>query len=813
MSVASTAREVNAELRFIVEEGLAQLQEWLDIRLERQELLLRRLSGHVEVPGGTGNIRRSWPGTPQYSSPALSPQPDSPKLAQETFPNEAALRDGHLRIVANVLMDSRDTGVSSTSLEEVPLPGSTPDDMRSAQPAQNVVKTNGAWRAVRTEGSEPPRSRTLLSIDEIDDIDPDERSVSKNDTFGSAAGPPLQEQDWQSKLMDVFDQLDLDRSGTIDLTEFTEAFEEVGMPEMRALDVFTSMDRTQNGYIDRIEWLHIIEEAGRGSEDELNAIIKFLDRLAKRQLKKGRIYENDRTRRPRCILRHDSMYRMCWDIWIMTLLFYISMTMPFQLGFGEHSALQTIDRIFDIFFCFDVCLNFRTSFLDRDESIIFSGRKIACKYLKSWFLLDFLSSVPFDLITAGLLPNLTPARLLKIGKIAKVMKLLRISKMLSVLTESELMEKVAEKSTSRAHQTFVRIFKLAFMMFLVAHWLACFGAAVDKTSLEVYFRAKNEDPTEFRQYLAAIYWAMCTLSTVGYGDITPETDQERFYAILAMVLGGSLYGYVIGSVTSIVTDMDLNARAYQEKMELYQSWLDRHDELPQILRRRIRKHFKKTLAAKSAVDDMTVITDLSNELRGDTAHFIVHECVRLHPMFANMKKSELAKLVEVLQKSHNSKNEFVVKMGDPGIAMYILVEGAARYDQGVRFQGLLLEPAARFSQVVKGQSFGDEILFGIEESYTYTIITITDCVFHTISEDGFNERYQNMPELQQQMFECFKTDRGLSDDLVPGDISADHIEKNHIKMPLARQPIRQIWQTPYRKRTHGPRGHASKLRS
>ena len=37
-------------------------------------------------------------------------------------------------------------------------------------------------------------------------------------------------------------------------------------------------------------------------------------------------------------------------------------------------------------------------------------------YLKSWFVLDFVSSFPFDLLLSGLMPRLTPARLLKIGQ-------------------------------------------------------------------------------------------------------------------------------------------------------------------------------------------------------------------------------------------------------------------------------------------------------------------------------------------------------------------------------------------------------------
>merc|ERR1719162_1046084 len=116
------------------------------------------------------------------------------------------------------------------------------------------------------------------------------------------------------------------------------------------------------------------------------------------------------------------------------------------------------------------------------------------------------------------------------------------------------------------------------------------------------------------KYLAGFYWAMTTLSTVGYGDITPKSDEGRVYSIFAMVVGGSLYGYVIGSVTSIVTDIDVNSHAFHERMERTQSWIDKHFEIPRQLRRKMRKHFKRSLSTKHVMEDYEIVDFLSPEL-------------------------------------------------------------------------------------------------------------------------------------------------------------------------------------------------------
>ena len=59
-----------------------------------------------------------------------------------------------------------------------------------------------------------------------------------------------------------------------------------------------------------------------------------------------------------------------------------------------------------------------------------------------------------------------------------------------------------------------------------------------------------------RQYLASVYWAVTTMTTVGYGDIAPVTDSERIFTVFAMIVGGGFYGYVVAQATRIVMDFD-----------------------------------------------------------------------------------------------------------------------------------------------------------------------------------------------------------------------------------------------------------------
>ena len=54
-------------------------------------------------------------------------------------------------------------------------------------------------------------------------------------------------------------------------------------------------------------------------------------------------------------------------------------------------------------------------------------------------------------------------------------------------------------------------------------------------------------------YLASIYWAFTTLTTVGYGDINSYTVTEQIVAIIWMCFGVAFYSFTIGNLTSLVS--------------------------------------------------------------------------------------------------------------------------------------------------------------------------------------------------------------------------------------------------------------------
>lgn len=90
--------------------------------------------------------------------------------------------------------------------------------------------------------------------------------------------------------------------------------------------------------------------------------------------------------------------------------------------------------------------------------------------------------------------------------------------------------------------------------------------------------------------LYSLYWALSTLTTVGYGDVTPLLAGEVMFACTSMFVGSILMGYVIGNVSSIIAQEDSAKIAIRSRIDSLNAYM-RFRDLPQSLVRRVRAHF------------------------------------------------------------------------------------------------------------------------------------------------------------------------------------------------------------------------------
>jgi len=329
---------------------------------------------------------------------------------------------------------------------------------------------------------------------------------------------------------------------------------------------------------------------------------------------------------------------------------------------------------------------------------------------------------------------------------------LRLGKVFKLAQGSEVLENFEEMIWSSHCAKAVRLGRLIGLLVFCGHWLACVLVSLGQDSLIVYLERVHQEGefTHFRIYVAALYWSMMTIATVGYGDISMITDRERMFAVVAMMIGGSVYGYLIGSLTSVVADSDLNNRAFKDRMDLVTSWLDFHDELPKPLRRRIWRHFRDHLSKKTAVEDSIVMNDLPSTLRHHLSTFLLHDDVRHNMLFADLPSSELPQLVMIVEHANVASEETICFAGERGSAMYIVTKGTAMITHTIVDEDGKEQPS-KPAQLTAGDSFGEEFLLGLCWQYKYSVVSETKMAMLKIPAEHFLERFGARPDLMQHM--------------------------------------------------------------
>jgi len=152
------------------------------------------------------------------------------------------------------------------------------------------------------------------------------------------------------------------------------------------------------------------------------------------------------------------------------------------------------------------------------------------KYATSFFgVIDLLSVLPTYL--SLLLPG---SRYLLVVRILRVLRVFRILKLAAYVSEANVLVR-----SLRASQRKITIFLYTVIILVVIIGSAMYiieGAESGFTSIPM-----------------AIYWAIVTLTTVGYGDISPATPFGQFLASIVMIIGYGIIAVPTGIVTAEMT--------------------------------------------------------------------------------------------------------------------------------------------------------------------------------------------------------------------------------------------------------------------
>lgn len=283
------------------------------------------------------------------------------------------------------------------------------------------------------------------------------------------------------------------------------------------------------------------------------------------------------------------------------------------------------------------------------------------------------------------------------------------------------------RRSAAVHPTLLRMSVFGFWLAVSAHWLACgwlwLGGARST--------AGAQGP-----YLDALYWCITTLTTVGYGDVTPETPAQTVYAMVVMLLGIGVYGFVIGNVATLLTRMDLAKAHYVATLERLSGFL-RYRRIPPDLRRHIFDYHRYLWERRLGYDETSVLAGLPPTLRRELSLVLQGDFIEKVSFLQGASRELIQDLCAELKPVVFTPGDVIVRAGEQGRHIYFINNGTVEVigDDGETLIRTLSD----------GDFFGELALLH-EQPRTATVRAVGYCDVYSLDREAFARALSEYPD-------------------------------------------------------------------
>lgn len=471
----------------------------------------------------------------------------------------------------------------------------------------------------------------------------------------------------------------------------------------------------------------------------------------------------------------DHPYKLAWDLAIGAQLVYCAAAIPFEITFLAESAevaqwwFARLDVAVDVMFALDIVLNLRTAVVDRSGRVVASSAGIARAYVRSWFLVDVLAVLPIATVMRHWVHTAGSRSILYLRAI-RLLKLTRVLKLLRTVMRVETTVAVASHST-------LRVVRLLFKVWFIAHLLTCGFYYVSVTSADVYgdslMRWMPTSYSTYEKYVFCLYWAVSTMTTVGYGDANPGNPAEVAYVTAGVLVGASTFTYVVGTLSSLVDELHASADTYRARMDHLKAYLKERG-IPKPLGARLRRYYEYYLQQRDDENEETILSALSDNLRTQLVLHLNRDVVRQIAFFASQDDACVSYLMSILDPEFCTPGEYVFKEGQVGRHMYFLVKGVAE----VLFHAGEPTKETVVATLMEGSYFGEIAMLTMSKraasirAKTYTSLFV-------LSRNGLDRISLHYPEMASSILQEFRK-------------KITHIKKTSMRhlMPLIDEDVR-----------------------
>ncbi|OIT23974.1 PREDICTED: potassium channel KAT3-like isoform X1 [Nicotiana attenuata] len=364
----------------------------------------------------------------------------------------------------------------------------------------------------------------------------------------------------------------------------------------------------------------------------------------------------------------------CWEMFLVVLVIYSAWISPFEfafLSYKEDDALCIIDHIVNCFFAIDIFLTFFVAYLHRESYLLVDEpKKIAIRYLSSWFIFDVCSTVPFQSLILLFTDHKESG-----GVGFKLLSMLRLWRLRRVSALFARLEK-----DIRFNYFWTRCTKLISVTLFAVHCAGCFNYMIADRypdAKKTWIGAVNPDfkkESVGDRYITSLYWSIVTMTTTGYGDLHAENSREMLFDIFYMLFNLGLTSYIIGNMTNLVVHWTSRTRNFRDTVKAAQEFAKRN-QLPPRVQDQVLSHICLKFRTEALKQDET-LNGLPKAIRTSIAHHLFFPIVQNVRLFQGVSPNLLFQLVPEMEAEYFPPKQDVILQNEAPTDLYIIVSGA-----------------------------------------------------------------------------------------------------------------------------------------
>ena len=412
----------------------------------------------------------------------------------------------------------------------------------------------------------------------------------------------------------------------------------------------------------------------------------------------------------------DSRFKIYWNYVMLAGILYFAIKNPIYFAFHKvtDNGLLYADICLTLIFFADILMEGHTAFY-REGELITNLAQIRYRYLKKWFIIDFLGTVPLDMaaLAAGYVDL---ALYLSLFRLLWILRVFRLFSRISVIL---------------SYSSHVRAMLFVFWVIVSVNLCACGWILINPGDGSV-------DGVTF--YNKAVYWVVTTLTTVGYGDIHPTSNIGRIYTMIVMMIGVGMYGFIIGNISTILVSANVPRAANREKMALIASYMKQYN-IPLDLQESIFNYYNFGMQQNVSDNFSRVISELPTELSSELKDHVNIHLVTQVPLFRNADRDSLKEIIRCFRTEIFSPSETIIQSGEEGNEMYFLVYGIVEV---ISDQGKVL------NKLRTGSFFGELALLRKIKRIA-TVRALTYCQVYRLNNEDLERIMKKYPPLKRQL--------------------------------------------------------------